>query len=198
MINKSSILTTFVRNEIERKQIALDAATDTSDEERVKINELINDFHIRWNSTYLMLVRVLVVQQIINDITYSPTAHIGLTVKQIKKLRSLTTDHLEWELLEALTNVLSPFFLATKCLSGRKYSTLSLSYWITENLFAYLTNETSDSALENALKRLLFNKFNLYFKTNLTHEQQCAKLVSKDRLTRTLFSWKFVRSLTKY
>ncbi len=53
MINKSSILATFVRNEIQRKQIALNAAINPSNEEKIKINDLVNDFHIRWNSTYL-------------------------------------------------------------------------------------------------------------------------------------------------
>ena len=178
MIHKSSILTAFVRNGIQRKQIALNAASDAKNEERVKINDLVIDFHIRWNSTYLMLERLLVVQQIINDITYSSHAHIGLTPKQVKKLRSFANNHLDWELLQSLANVLAPFYLATKCLSGRKYSTLSLSYWITENLFVYLTNRTFDSRLENALKELLFHKFNLYFKTKITHEEECAKLVS--------------------
>lgn len=179
MIHKSSILTTFVRNEIERKQVALNARSDLSDEEKVKINDIVNDFHIRWNSTYLMLVRLLVVQQIINDLTYSSHVHVGLTMKQVRKLRSFANNHLDWELLQSLTNVLAPFYLATQCLSGRKYSTLSLSYWITQNLFVYLTNQISDSPLEKGLKQLLLNKFNLYFKTKATREQQCAKLVSK-------------------
>jgi hypothetical protein len=126
-----------------------------------------------------MLVRLLVVQQIINDLTYSSHVHVGLTMKQVRKLRSFANNHLDWELLQSLTNVLAPFYLATQCLSGRKYSTLSLSYWITQNLFVYLTNQISDSPLEKGLKQLLLNKFNLYFKTKATREQQCAKLVSK-------------------
>jgi hypothetical protein len=177
MINKSSILTTFVRNEIERKNIDLDAAINPSGEEKVKMKELINDFHIRWNSTYLMLVRLWAAQQIINDITYSSYSHIGLTAKQIKKLRSLKNNHLEWELIQSLTNVLAPFYFATRCLSGSKYPTLSLSYYITENLFDHLSKK-SDCSLENGLKNLLFDKFNLHFKTNVTYEQRRAKLVS--------------------
>ncbi|CAF3331156.1 unnamed protein product [Rotaria sp. Silwood2] len=178
MINKSSNLTLFVRNEIERKQMALDATNGPTNEEKIKINHLVNDFYIRWSSTYIMLIRLLMVQSIINNITYSPHTDIGLTTKQVKKLRSLRNSHLEWELLESLSNVLAPFYLGTKCLSGRKYTTLSLSYWITQNLFIYLTSETPNATFENELKGLLLNKFNLYFNTKMTNQQKCAKLVA--------------------
>ncbi|CAF2755421.1 unnamed protein product [Rotaria sp. Silwood2] len=94
MINKSSILTTFVRNEIKRRQIDLDAAINPDG------------------------------QQIVNDIIYSPQSHIGLTIKQIKKIRSLQINQFEWKLIESLSNVLAPFYFATKCLSGRQYPTL--------------------------------------------------------------------------
>ena len=181
MINKSSNLTSFVRNEIKRKQIALDAATAAANEEKIKINDLVNDFYIRWSSTYIMLRRLLMVQSIINNITHSPHADIGLTAKQVKKLRSLRNNHFEWELLQSLSNVLAPFYLATKCLSGRKYTTLSLSYWVSQNLSIYLTTETPNAMLENGLKSLLFNKFNLYFNTKMTNEQKCAKLVSRNK-----------------
>ncbi|CAF4585669.1 unnamed protein product, partial [Didymodactylos carnosus] len=80
-IHKSSILTSFVRDEIQRKQIHLDTAADFSNDEKVKVNELVRDFHVRWNSTYLMLTRLLAVQQIINDITYTPQPRTGLTAK---------------------------------------------------------------------------------------------------------------------
>ena len=181
MINKSSILTTFVRDEIKRRQIDLDAAINSTDEKKVKVNDLVNDFHIRWNSTFIMLARLWAAQQIVNDITYSPQSHIGLTAKQIKKLRSLQNNRLEWELIESLANVLAPFYFATKCLSGRQYATLLLSYWITNHLFFHLTSEKPDCPLENGLRNLLFDKFNLYFNTNVTHEQRHAKLVRIDR-----------------
>ncbi|CAF4027100.1 unnamed protein product [Adineta steineri] len=54
-----------------------------------------------------MLVRLWATQLIVNDITYSPPCHIGLTVKQIRKLQSLQNDHLERELIK-------PFVAASK------------------------------------------------------------------------------------
>ncbi|CAF5091816.1 unnamed protein product, partial [Rotaria sp. Silwood1] len=102
MINKSSNFTSFVRNEIECKQMALNATTGPTDEEKIKINHLVNDFYIRWTSTYIMLIRLLLVQSIINNITYSPHTDIDLTTKQVKKLPSLRNGHLEWKLLQSL------------------------------------------------------------------------------------------------
>ena len=181
MINKSSILTAFVRHEIKRREIGLNAAINLNTEGKVKVNDLINDFYIRWNSTFIMLARFSAAQQIVNDITYSPQSHIGLTIKQIKKLRSLQNRHLEWSLIESLTNVLAPFYFATKCLSGQHYATLSLSYCVINNLRFNLMHEKPGCNLENGLKQLLFEKFTLYFDTNVTHEQRRAKLVSKSR-----------------
>ena len=180
IIHKSSILTSFVRSEIQRKQIDLDTISNSSDQENTKIKELVKDFYVRWNSTYLMLIRVIAIQQIINDITHTPQARIGLTFKQIKRLKSLTNSHLDWELLQGLANVLAPFSLATLCLSGSKYVTLSLSYWVQKNLHTYLSTATTNS-LENVLKRLLLNKFILYFESKATPEQRNGKLVSQKR-----------------
>ncbi|CAF1298723.1 unnamed protein product [Adineta steineri] len=178
MINKSSLLTTFVRAEIKRRQIDLDININSTNEKKIKVNDLVNDFYIRWNSTFIMLARFSAAEQLVNDITYSPPSHIGLTVKQITKLRSLQNNHLQWKLIKSLADVLAPFYFATKCLSGRQYPTLSLSYWTTNFLFLHLTNEKLSSPLENGLKKLLFDKLTFYFKTNATYEQQCAKLIA--------------------
>ncbi|CAF4058397.1 unnamed protein product, partial [Rotaria sordida] len=177
MIHKSSILTSFIRSEIQRKKIDLDTINNSNGQDNVKINELVKDFYVRWNSTYLMLIRVISIQQIINDITYTPQAHIGLKFKQIKKLKSLTNSHLDWELLQGLSNVLAPFSLATLCLSGSKYITLSLSYWVQKNLHTFLSTATTNP-LENVLKRLLLNKFILYFESKATPEQRNGKLIA--------------------
>ncbi|CAF0817649.1 unnamed protein product [Adineta steineri] len=49
-----------------------------------------------------MLARLWATQLIVNDITYSSLYHIGLTVKQIRKLQSLQNNHLERELIKPL------------------------------------------------------------------------------------------------
>lgn len=182
MIHKSSILTTFVRDEGQRRQNNLNGSDNSITGKKVKINEVVKDFHVRWNSTYLMLNRLLAVQPIVNDITYTPQAHIGLKIKQIKKLRSLINTHFDWELLQSLANVLAPFHLATLCLSGRQYPTLALSYWIEQNLHAYLSTRVPEAPLENALRHLLLTRFDLYFTSKASREQKAGKLVRESEV----------------
>ena len=154
---------------------------NSNNEEKSKINDLVKDFYVRWSSTYLMLIRLLAFQQIINDVTYTPYIQAGLNKKQIKKLKSLANTHIDWELLRSLSNVPAPFYLATRCLSGRKYTTLALSYWVTQNLRFFLTAKVPGAPLENALKGLLLEKFKLHFDSKATLEQKHGKLVSKDK-----------------
>jgi hypothetical protein len=185
-IHKSSILTSFVRHEAQRKQMELAALMNSNNKEKIKLNDLVKDFHVRWSSTFLMLTRFLTFKQIIDDITYTPHVQAGLDKKQIKKLKSFANTYMDWEMLRSLCNVLAPFYWATRCLSGRKYTTLALSYWITQNLRLFLTEEAPDAPLESAMKVLLYDKFKLYFESKATLEQKHGKLVSKNR--RELFS----------
>jgi hypothetical protein len=180
-IHKSSILTSFVREEARRKGIELAALMDSNSDEKIKLNDLVKDFHVRWNSTYLMLTRLLPFAQVVNNITYTTHVQAGLSKKQVKKLKSLANTDIDWELLRSLCNVLTPFYWATRCLSGRKYATLALSYSVAQNLRLFLTEESSDAPLENAMKELLFNKFILYYDSKATLEQKHGKLVSKNR-----------------
>lgn len=181
-IRKSSILTTFVREEARRKEIELNALNISNNEEKIQLNELINDFYVRWSSTYLMISRLISMQQIVNDITYTPQARIGLTYRQIRKLKSLTNTHLDWEILQNLADVLAPFHLATRCLSTRKYPTLAMSYWIKQNLYYFLSSQRPELSIANALKELLLEKFKIYFESKVTSEEKNAKLVSQNTL----------------
>lgn len=128
MIHKSQALISFVRNEANRHQINIDAMSNG--EQNETINELVKDFHVRWSSTYLILARLIAAWKMVNEMTYSLPNRDRLTMKKLKKLKGKSFGHLDWELLQALANILAPFHLATVCLSGRQYPTLSLSYWI--------------------------------------------------------------------
>ena len=180
IVRKSSVLTSFVREEARRKQIELNLINVSNNEQKVQVNELVKDFYVRWSSTYLMISRLICIQQIINDITYTPQARIGLSYGQIKKLKSSTYTHLDWEILQALASVLAPFHLATRCLSTQKYPTLAMSYWIKQNLNFYLSTQRPEVPIENALKQLLLEKFKIYFDSMVTLEEKNSKLVSED------------------
>lgn len=177
MIQKSRALTSFVRNEANRQQINVETMDG---EENGKINDLIKDFHVRWSSTYLMLVRFITARKIVNEMTHSLPNRNRLTIRNLQKLKALSFTHLDWELLQALANILAPFHLATVCLSGRQYPTLSLSYWIEKNLRTYLSIDAPNMPLENALRRLLLNRLEFYFDMKMKADQKHAKLVSKN------------------
>ena len=80
----------------------------------------IVDFHIRWNSTYLMLKRLILLKDIAINMTEKPSRIKGITNKQIEKMRKLDLSADEWSLVDILIKVFEPFFEATKMLSARK------------------------------------------------------------------------------
>ena len=76
-----------------------DVINVSNNEEKIQANELVKDFYVRWSSTYLMITRLICVQQI-NDISYTPQACIGLSYRQIKRFKSSTYTHLDWEIFK--------------------------------------------------------------------------------------------------
>ena len=77
MIRKCGNICSFAQN-----QIRLSA-------DLKNIKNFIIDFHIRWNSTFLMLQRLVKLKDIPMQITDCPTKINGITKKQIEKLKRL-------------------------------------------------------------------------------------------------------------
>jgi len=100
-----------------------------------KYINLILDFHVRWNSVYLMITRLEKFKSIVNIITKKPESIPGLTNSQKTSIASLKLSNDEWSL--SLIYVLAPFYKATKILSGRKYPTLALSFVIKKILHVF-------------------------------------------------------------
>ena len=120
------------------------------------IKNFIIDFHIRWNSTYLMLQRLVKLKEIAMQITNCPRKINGITKKQMEKLKKLELSEEEWLLVDILIKVFQPFFACTKLLSGRQYETLSLSFVAKRILFHTLENQ-SDDPKETAVKKVIYN-----------------------------------------
>ncbi|CAF4594948.1 unnamed protein product [Rotaria sp. Silwood2] len=125
MIRKSNILTSFIRSEIQRKQIGLDTINNLNDQDSIKINELVKDFYVRWNSTYFMLICVITIQQIINDIAYTTPARIGLIFKQIAAYLDPNTlvNLFDEEISQAESLIISE----TKALRGKPQQQITTS-----------------------------------------------------------------------
>ena len=130
--------------------------------------QLLKDFKIRWNYTYLFLDRVSKYKDIILELTGNPTVIPGIQPSQVTKLKRLSFSDFEWTLINALIEVLAPFYYATKMLSGRTYQTQSISYAVLNGLKSYLNTKMSDdnddvnSDVEEASKSTNINMDEFY------------------------------------
>ena len=105
-----------------------------NENEETVCTNLILDFHVRWNSTYLMLKRLKRFQVCVNRLIANSSSINGITVAQVNNLESLKLDSFEWRLIESLVKVLEKFYTVTVIMSGSRYPTLSKSYWCTKIL----------------------------------------------------------------
>jgi hypothetical protein len=146
-----------------------------------KINFIL-DFHVRWNSSYIMVQRFKKLQTVVQSLTDSNIEDIdGLTPALHSKLQTWSLNNSEWNTLGMLEEVLLPFFLATKLLSGRKYPTLPLNLYVYRNLKAFLSNNTlqNPKSKENFLKEHLLRALNYHFDEKISKEQHSISLVKK-------------------
>ena len=122
---------------------------------------LVSDMRVRWNSSYNMLQRMLLYQNVLEKLFDELDSLPGITKTQIKKLHDSKITGNEWNLIQALRRVLERFYEATKVLSGQKYPTLSLAYAVIFSLMHYLNNRSSD-LIENEIKDMLIEPYNQY------------------------------------
>ncbi len=154
-----------------------------------KIKNAINfilDFHVRWNSTYLMLERLKKLKIVAEEITNDPDSIQGLKPNQKLILEDLMFTSEEWSMCEILLKVLQPFFHATKILSARKYPTLAASFLIQKNISAFLSNTDKLPTKERKIMKFLFEKVEHHLFKKISKEQKLATKVRE-----LLFKLKF-------
>ncbi|CAF3422700.1 unnamed protein product [Rotaria sp. Silwood2] len=149
-IRKSSVLDLYVRRQIQLKNVEIKRRAEEQGIKFVKLKDIVLDFRVRWNTTYIMISRFVAISSIITDITLLPSSEIGLKKNNI---------------------------ITTILLSGSKYPTLSLAYHVLKGLKNFLTKLKADQPLENSLKKLLLIQFNYYFEQEIPMEQKRATLV---------------------
>ena len=132
---------------------------------RLEIAEFILDFHVRWNTTYLMLERFYLLKVIVDEITCNPQLIQGIKKHHIDKLRKFHLKQEHWESISILIKVLKPFYKASVMLQGQKYHTLSMSKVIETTLFAFY--DQLNSLNDNAKEYFLSSKLNEYLKKYL-------------------------------
>ncbi|CAF1358275.1 unnamed protein product [Adineta ricciae] len=122
---------------------------------------LVLNMRVRGNSSYKMLQRVLVYQNVLEKFYGELDSLAGVTNKQRNKLMKSKFDRNDWNLIQTLRRVLERFEEATKVLSGQKYPTSSLAYAIITSL-SHCFNNRSNDVFENDIKDMLINSFEKY------------------------------------
>lgn len=81
----------------------------------IESRELILDTPTRWNSTYYMIARALVVKQAYNR-----------TLRGIPELQKFELTDDEWQCLQKISELLFEFARLTPLISGESYPTMNL------------------------------------------------------------------------
>ena len=141
---------------------------------------LLIDFFIRWNTTYLMIERLIQFKSIVNTLTSTPENVVGLSRAKIRKLGLLHLDQEDWSNLNLLKKNLEPFYCATKMLSGRKYQTLSISFVVQKVLKSFYSEKVEDNK-ESILRAAIFDQLSDYIDQSIEKEKK-ATIVRKIKI----------------
>lgn len=116
---------------LDKKQVQLQSGCD----ERKPPVHVVQDVSTRWNSTYYMVRRLLLLRIPLTAVLCDPQ----LTRKADDRLLMLSDN--QWNLAEELKNILAEYEMATTIVSGQRYVTLSLLLPVISHL-----NEVTSSA----------------------------------------------------
>lgn len=153
---KSSIIAQFIRKE----------------QEVLRLNRDIRiDCRSRWNSTYLLIGSLIYLKHIIIKL-FTDKRTLGLRSDQVQKLTTIELNSDSWDFLSSLWTALDPFFRATVFMSGRQYPSIGLAYCAIQKAknFCQSTRKTNDQTKK--LKKLLLDKLNKYFYSDVNQFQQ--------------------------
>ncbi|CAF3882952.1 unnamed protein product [Rotaria sp. Silwood1] len=151
MIKRSTIITLFFDNERKKKNIN---------------RNLCYDVKSRWNSTYCMIDSFLYLREVIDKL-FNCKHQLHLRPKQVAKLSGFEFTSNDWMILSQLHLVLRPFFHATKAMSGRRYPSMGIAFYLLTRLKYFLQHhDKKESLMVKHFKQLLLAKFLYYFETD--------------------------------
>ncbi|CAF3982844.1 unnamed protein product [Rotaria magnacalcarata] len=113
-----------------------------------------------------MIDSLLVLRQLIQKL-FNYKHQLTIQSKQVKKLADyeLTSD--DWNVLLVLYSILKPFYHATKVMSGRRYPSIGVAFYVLTRLKNFLQqNHRKESLMEKRLKQLLLKQFLHYFESD--------------------------------
>ncbi|CAF1510336.1 unnamed protein product [Didymodactylos carnosus] len=127
-----------------------------------KTGGFVLDMAIRWNSSFLLLERVVKYKDALDNMFAFPNNIIGLIEKQKKRLKELPLNQDEWDLLTIIKNILKPFLSSTIVLCVQSHPTLAASYYVYHDLSFFLRLTADDGPITTALKQSLRFCFNIF------------------------------------
>lgn len=146
MINKSSNLTSYMDQLKVNQKIR---------------NSLSTDCKSRWNSTKFMLENILKFKSLITQL-HSDKHDLLLTSKRKSKLTSLELTSDEWRIISSIEQVLTPFYNATKLMSGQKYCTIGTTLFAIRKIKVFLETYVENNSFINELKNNLLEQLIKY------------------------------------
>jgi hypothetical protein len=151
MIKRSTIITLYFDNQ--RKQ------------SNIKRN-LRSDVKSRWNSTYSMIDSFLALREVIQQL-FRDKHKLKIKPKQVGKLGDFELTSDDWNVLTILHSILKPFYHATKAMSGSRYPTIGLAFYVLTRLKNFLQHhDKKESLMEKRFKQLLLKQLLHYFESD--------------------------------
>ena len=134
------------------------------DKAKVKYNiqrNLSIDCKSRWNSTKFMIENLLRYKPVMIEL-YSDKHNSFNQDKRRQLLSNLELTSREWYLLATLDEVLTPFYNATKLISGKQYCTVGTALFSIRKIKTFLQSTCDSNICLNTMKILLNDQLTRY------------------------------------
>jgi hypothetical protein len=120
-----------------------------------------NDCKSRWNSTKFMMENLLLFKRLIVQL-HSDKHDLSLNSKQKQKLTGLELTSDEWRMVSSIDHVLTPFYNATKLMSGQQYCTIGTALFAVRKMKSFLETITENDSFADGMKNDLLDQLVKY------------------------------------
>ena len=126
-----------------------------------KILNFIRDVETRWNSTYMLMKRLIQIRAHVNAVLYDET------ITKPTDRMSLDIKDSTWKVMELVLPILEPFVEATNMLTNDSLPTLGSQYVLIKALTDRIQVDELDSGCERDLKKVIASSFMKRFNVKL-------------------------------
>lgn len=119
------------------------------------------DCKSRWNSTKFMMGNLLTFKPLIVQL-HSQKHDLCLSYQQKQKLTSLELTSDEWRMVVSIDHVLTPFYNATKLMSGQQYCTIGTALFAIRKMKSFLETVVEHNSFVDGMKNDLLDQLVKY------------------------------------